>query len=179
MIRISQDIETEPVSIDDVKQFIKFSDDDGDEISLITDMLKGVRVHIEKMTGLSFAKKTIQEKFEKNNSGIYVLHVAPVISIDSVYSLDIEEEQTKLTLNEDYYASGMYERILKVYGVDTQLKVEYSVGFGDTETEDLPFDLKQAVLRQVIQWYDNRDEYLQATYMDTIGSIIRQYQRKW
>ena len=181
MIRISQDIVTEPVSIADVKQFIKFSDTDATETSLVEDMIKGARVYIEKQTGLALAKKTIIEQFLKEPTIEYVLSVAPVISVDSVATLDLQEASTSLTLNGDYFLKGLYERII-ITGLvtsTTQLKVTYKVGYGESETETLPYDIKQAILRQVMQWYDNRDEFLEGRYNDQIGSIIQNYARKW
>lgn len=180
MIRITQDISTEPVTITDVKQFIKFSDTDTAETSLIEDMIKGARVYLEKRTGLALAQKTIIEYFNQEYLNEYVLSIAPVISVDSVEVLDVEEESTPQTLNTNYFLRGLYERIITINVASVeQLKVTYKAGYGESETEDLPYDLKQAVLRQVIQWYDNRDEFINGVYMDQIGDIIRMYNRKW
>ena len=181
MYRISQDIVTEPVTLTDVKQFIKFSDTDAGETSLIEDMIKGARVYIEKQTGLALAKKTIIEYFSQEYTREYVLSVAPFVSIGTVEVLDLEETATALTLNGDYFLKGLYERII-ITGLVTsasQLKVTYDAGYGEDETETLPFDIKQAILRQVIQWYDNRDEFMEGRYNDQIGSIIQNYARKW
>ncbi|MFO8021522.1 MAG: head-tail connector protein [Perlabentimonas sp.] len=181
MYKISQDITAEPVSTDDVRQFIKHTDDtDTDEIELIEDMIKGVRWYIERQTGLALAEKTIIEYFERDNNGQYVLNIAPVISVDKVELLDLEETATELTLNEDYFKSGLYEKVILTNEVSNShtLKVTYTAGYGD-DTEPLPFDLKQAVMRQVKQWYDNRDEYLDGTYMSTVHAIIKSYQRIW
>ena len=127
MIRISQDITTEPVTTEDVKQFIKFSDSDVSETSLIEDMIKGARVYIEQRTGLALAEKTIIEHFSSEYTGEYVLSVAPVISISSVVSLDLEEDATALVLNENYFLKGLYERIILTNDIsDIQnLKVTY------------------------------------------------------
>ena len=180
MIRITQDITTEPVTIADVKQFIKFSATDVAETSLIEDMIKGARVYLEQRTGLALAQKTFIEYFNKEYLNSYTLSIAPIISVDAVAVLDIEEAETAKTLNDGYYLRGLYERELLIEIAEiSQLKVTYKAGYGETETEDLPMDIKQAILRQVLQWYDNRDEFINGTYMDQIGDIIRMYNRKW
>jgi len=181
MYKISQDIMVEPVSTDEVRQFIKHTDDsDTDEIALISDMIKGVRWYIERQTGLALAEKIIIEYFDRDSNGQYVLNVAPVVDVIKVELLDLKETATELTLNEDYFLSGLYERIILTNEVSNShtLRITYTAGYGDN-TEPLPFDLKQAVMRQVKQWYDNRDEYLDGTYMNTVHAIIRSYQRIW
>lgn len=182
MIRITQDISTEPVTTAKVRQFIKHSDDsDTDEISLIEDMIKGVRVHIENRTGLCLAEKTLVEYFFKEETGEYVLSFAPVISVDDVKLLDIEETSSDLTLNDDYYLRGLYERILLTdeVGAAEQLKVTYKAGYGDSSTETLPMDIHQAILRQVIHWYDNRDEFIEGVYINDVTKIIQYYKRSF
>lgn len=182
MIKITQDITTEPVSISDVRQWIKHEDaDETEELSLITDLIKGVRVHIENRAGLALAEKTIVEYFDRDESNNYTLSVAPVISVDSVELLDLEEDSTALTLNSDYYLTGLYERRILYSGLsNTQtLKVTYKAGYGDTETETLPYDIKQAVLRQALQWYDNRSEFVEGKFLNSVGDIINSYKRSF
>ena len=180
MYKISQDITTEPVTTVKVKQFLKISETDTSEDALIEDMIKAARVFFENKTGLALAEKTIIEYFEKDDGGQYTLSVAPVISVDEVILLDLEEDETEWTLNTDYYLSGLYERILLSNNVasNTTLKVTYKAGYG-SDTETLPFDIHQAILKQTLRWYDHRDDYVEGKYLDTVGSVIRSHQRKW
>ena len=181
MYKISQDIETEPVTTADVKQYLKVSETNTAEDALIADMIKAARVYFEKRTGLALAEKTIIEYFNKESSGQYVLNVAPIVSVNAVVLLDLEETETAWVLNENYYLTGLYERIIMSNDVsdNTTLKVTYKAGYGETETETLPYDIKNAILRQTLQWYDNRDEFIEGTYLNTVSAIIRSYQRKW
>ena len=173
-IRIKTDIVSEPITLDDARQFIKFDETDTDEDGLILNMIKAARTYIEKHAGIAMAKKVLQVLFDYDED--FILPVVPIVSVDKVETIDIEGEATELTLNTDYYTTGLNEKEI-IYPCSSayQLKVEYTAGYGETETEVLPADLRHAVLTQVAQWYDNRDDFAELTIMGSVQKIINMY----
>lgn len=185
-------IKTQPVSevlsSADIAGFLKYEDGDADELALIDKMIKAVRYHFEKRTDLSFVEKTYVTYF-KHDDKPYILPVSPVISITNVKEVDIDGEETELTLNSDYYKKGMYEveiitdamtplpnpfRTLQgVY----DLKVEYKAGYGHDDTETLPDDLMDALKKQVKQWYDNRDDFYEFKILGNIDKVLSLYRK--
>lgn len=187
--RIKTDTTLEILQPDEVMQFIKFEDtDEGDEVNLIVNLIKSVRVHFEKRTGLSFLEKTY-ETFFKHDESPFILPVSPVISVDKVELVDHEGTKTELTLNSTYHKKGLYELEIIPYSLSTvsnpwysfsgiyDLLVTYKAGYGDDDTEDMPEDLKQAMLKQVIRWYDNRDDFLEGTLLPEVDRVVNLYKK--
>jgi len=188
--RIKTDCTSEVLSFDEVRQFIKFEDtSEGDEVGLINNMIKAVRTHLERRLEMSFNEKTYETYF-KHSEHPFILPISPVISITKVETVDYEGTKTELTLNTDYHKKGLYEIEIVPYSISTvpnpwfnfwsseyDLLVTYKAGYGDDDTEDLPYDLRQAMLRQVIKWYDNRDDFRELNMMPEIDSIVRKYRK--
>ena len=171
--RIKTDITSEILTSDEVSTFIKFEDTDAPETSLIKNMITAVRSHFEKRTGLSFVEKTYETFFRHDESPFY-LPVSPVISIDKVEKIDYLGEKTELTLNTDYYKKGFYDiEILPVLSSPYDLFVTYKAGYGHDDTEVLPGDLMEAMKRQLAQWYDNRDDFLELNILGGIEKILQ------
>jgi uncharacterized phiE125 gp8 family phage protein len=187
--RIKTDTTLEVLQPTEVMQFIKFEDTtEGDEVGLIVNLIKGVRSHFEKRTGLSFLEKTY-ETFFRHSESPYILPVSPVISVDTVETVDHEGTKTELTLNSDYHKKGLYEIEIFPYSLSTianpwhsfegtyDLLVTYKAGYGHTDTETIPEDLKQAMLKQIIRWYDNRDDFLEGTLLPEVNRILNLYKK--
>lgn len=168
-VRIKTDLAAEVLTLNEVAQFIKYEDSEqGDELSLIESMIGSVRSHFERRTGLSFAPKTFEVYFRKEEAP-FILPVVPVISVDKVEAVDYEGTKTELTLNTDYYKKGLYEvEITAPKGYD--ILVTFQAGYGNAATEALPRDLREAMLKQILRWYDNRDDFYE---MNILGSIER------
>ncbi len=187
--RIKTDITSEILTAQDLKTFIVYDDNDAAEITLIDDMIKSVRTHLERRMSLSFGAR-VYEVFFKSDDSPFMLPVYPIISIDEVNTVDYEGNQVELDLNTGYFKKGTYEvEILPVLGpsnnpftgVSTNLDimVECTAGYGHDDTEILPLDIVGAIKSQVFQWYDNRDDFYEGNFLGLIDKIIRSYKREW
>lgn len=177
--RIKVNIATEILTLKEVKNFIKFKDEDSNEEILIINMISAVRTHFERRTGLSFIEKTYETMFHYYDRP-YQLPVSPVISVDTVEVVDYQGTKMPLTLNNGYYKKGLYEIEIQPFGVgqsDTLL-VTYKAGYGHANTEPLPEDLKDAMRKQIMQWYDNRDDYREFNILGSIDKVLQLYKTK-
>jgi len=188
--RIKTDTTSEVLEFDEVANFIKFEDKEAnsDEVNLIYHMIKAVRVHFEGRIGRSFNEK-VYETFFREADAPFILPISPVISVDTVELVDHEGTKTELTLNTEYNKRGLYDieiipfsmsgtrNPLISFGGYYDLLVTYKAGYGDDDTETLPYDLKQAMMRQVIQWYENRDDFRELNMLPGIEKIIQKYRK--
>lgn len=177
--RIKDNIKTEILTLREVKNYIKFNDDNAEEEMLIIGMIASVRTHFEKRTGLSFAEKTYETLFRSYDRP-FILPVSPVISIDSVELVDYQGTRLPLTINNGYYKKGLYEIEIQPFGVgqsDTLL-VTYKAGYGHANTEPLPEDLKDAMRKQIKQWYDNRDDFYEFNILGSINKVLQLYKTR-
>lgn len=185
--RIKTDIALEPLLAKDFKNFIKFDDDNIEEEQLISAMISAARAHFEKRTGLSFAQRTFETQFKYDDQP-FILPRYPVISVDNVETVDYLGAKTGLTLNSDYYKSGLYEVEIitdfagwpnpwKSSSDYNDLLVTYKAGFGHADTEALPADLLEALKKQVLQWYENRDDFKEFNILGSIDKILLSHTR--
>jgi uncharacterized phiE125 gp8 family phage protein len=172
-IRIKTDLTSEPVSTDEVKQFIKFTYDTvTDEVDLLEQLIKAVRTYLERESGLTFSKKTFEIYFDGDED--FTLPVYPVISVSSVQKI-ARNGDTETAI---YETAGNYEkRIFTEISETSQLKVTCMAGYGESETETLPEDLKQAILKQVAKWYYYRDDFAEGNYLPEVKNIINVHKR--
>ena len=180
-LRIKTDLTSEVLKVDDVSAFIKFEDSDhGEEVALIANMISSVRCHFEKRTGLAFAQKTFEVLFKYNDKP-FVLPVVPIISIDKVELVDYQGTKIELILNSGYYKRGLYEVEIQTSQMTSgfyDLLVTFKAGYGHTDTENLPYDLKEAMLKQVKQWYDNRDDFYEFKILGSIDRLLNLHKIK-
>ncbi|TSA54096.1 MAG: hypothetical protein D4R45_04490 [Planctomycetaceae bacterium] len=188
--RIKTDTKGEPLSKDEVFNFIKFEDTSNtSEIALIMSMIASVRTHFERRTGLSFMEKTYETLFKIDDKP-FVLPIQPIISVDKVELVDQYGEKTELTLDTDYYKRGLYEieiftssmagwtNPLTSFSGYYDLFVTYKAGYGHGDTETLPFDLRDAMMKQIKQWYDNRDDFYEFKILGSIEKILNTYKTR-
>jgi len=187
--RIKIDADQEPVSLDELRNYIKFEDDNAEEDLLIEGMISSVRAHFEKRTGLSFAPKTY-ETFFKYDDRPFILPRSPVISVDKVELIDCQVIKSELVLNSDYFKKGLYEveiltsemaggqNPLISFGGYYDLLVTYKAGYGHVDTEKLPADLIEAMKKQIKQWYDNRDDFYEFNILGGIDKILNKHKVK-
>lgn len=188
-VRIKTDI-TEILSAADLKPYIKYEDSDADEITVIDDMIKTVRTHLEERTGLSFAERTY-EIFFKWADAPFILPVYPIISVDKVETVDYLGTKDELSLNSGYYKAGLYEVTIiasvsasvnnpfSESGSTYNLLVTCKAGYGHANTETLPKDLIGAMKTQIFQWYENRDDFYEGNYLGMVDKIIKLHRRVW
>lgn len=131
---------TEPVTLDEVKAnlAITFNEDD----ALLTLLIKACRQHLEKYTCLSFFPKTVRVILEVRDR--MELPYGPVTSITA--SKNSEEEALDIA---DVKATGIQFKSVGPGYWD----LTYTAGY-----ENLPNDLKQAIIQDVSWNYQNRGD---------------------
>ena len=189
-IRIISDIGTEPLTLAVMSQFLKYEDNQTAENTLISSMISSIRTILEQRTGLVFAAKTFEVHFDPSDYP-FVIPVYPIISVDSMVAIDYQGTETDLTLNTDYYKTGMYEIDLIVnsllnYDVMAEsdkykdrYKVTCKAGYGDDDTETLPVALLNAMQSQVFQWYQNRDDFMEGNVLGLIDKAVMLFKREF
>lgn len=189
-VRIKTDITSEILSAADLITYIKYEDNEADEIIVIDDMIKTVRSHLEQRIGSSFAEREY-EIFFKSGDSPFILPVYPIISVDKVETVDYQGNKNELELNSGYYKAGLYEVtiIASVSASESNpfsesdlsynLLVTCKAGYGHDDTENLPKDLIGAMKTQVFQWYENRDDFYEGNYLGMVDKIIKLYRRDW
>jgi len=178
-LRLNTDLTLEPLSVKDLAFFIKYEDSNENEKALIDNMIVAVRTLIERRTGLSFAKKVYECYFLKDDKP-YILPVRPVVSVDTVELVDHLNKNEKIPL---VYADGEYQKrgLYEVEIIPSKLAnymslfVTFTVGYGESETESLPGDLLEAMKRQILQWYENRDDFRELELLGSVDKIINMY----
>jgi len=186
-LRIKTDITTEVLTHSDVSGYLKYEDDETTENALIDLICKAVRTTFEKRVRLAFAEKTLQAHFKYDDKP-YILPVSPVISVESVKTVDHEGTEATLTLNSEYWKRGKYEIEIITESMSTisnpftisqmryDLLVEFKAGYGHDDTETIPEDLKQAMKMQIMQWYDNRDDFFEGQLLKSVSNILNRYE---
>jgi uncharacterized phiE125 gp8 family phage protein len=163
-VRIKTDISTEPVTNAEAKLFCKVTGTAED--SLFTILVKSARQSLEKYTSSSFAQKTIHATWiTLPEDYLLELPYGPIISVDKVYYIDEEGTEEEATLNSDYWVFGGMDVVVKltkywVTGIKSacSVRVEYTAGYGHADTETLPEDLKEAILKQIATDYGMRED---------------------
>jgi len=162
-VRIKTDLAEEPVTVDEAKLFCHVTGDEEDE--LFTTLIKSARRQLERYTASSFGSKTIHAFWmTPPDDNQLELPYGPIISVDHVYRIDEEGTEEACTLNEDFFVYGDQDAVVYMEKYWSSgmvsarsVRVEYTAGYGNTATEDLPEELKLAILKQVATDYELRE----------------------
>ena len=185
---VTTDVVTEPVSSVEAKNFCKVTGTGDDD--LFTMLIKAAREEYEQECGISLGEKTLTAEWDRiPNNGVFELPYGPVKSISSVtlkYE-DSTEADTTLVLNDDYYVTKLPWPELRISYLSswtrTRVRVVYVVGYGATGCPPLPYQLKIAMLKDILTQYDNRENINignLTTTLSNAGKIIaRPYRRNY
>jgi uncharacterized phiE125 gp8 family phage protein len=153
---------TEPVTLQEAKQHARVSIDVDD--SLIETYIKSARRYAESYTHKSFITQTKEIYFNYHDfvprNQFIRLPISPIQTISSFTTYDDQNVGTIVSTDDYYLGNGglvlnssyywpSYNRYIDTY------KVVATVGFGDAE--DVPEDIKQAILMLVAHSYQNRE----------------------
>lgn len=141
-VTIVSDLISEPVSLTEAKQWMRikeFTDDD----TMILELIKSTRLHLEKFTGLSFGTKTLKT----------------TLTLDNVWEEIPYSPVNSITLVERYGSDGTFEAYTDYQSFESKIKVgvggiyriTYQSGF-----MSLPEDLKTDIKVLVAWQYENR-----------------------
>lgn len=191
---IKTDVTTEPVSISEVKSFCRISTSADD--TLLATLVTACRKTLENYTGKALASQvvytslTLEElnrRIDENLEGGFKLPLQPVSSVDSVKVIDYEGTETELTEGTDYYVwDAPWAKIIfqNIGGSKkTNVVIEYTVGYGEEGCPDLPEDLKLALLREILDAYDKRENITDENWIEISGGtkkLVAPYmERRW
>jgi hypothetical protein len=142
-IEIITDIEQEPLTLDEVRKYLRITTTSQDDV--LEMLITSARERLERYTNLNFGVKTMKVRWDSLNSLQYgqELPYQPNAVIDTV--LDDDDNEI------DYEEKGLNYK--KIYLIGTEgVNVTYDSGF-----ETLPSGLKNALLKEIATEYENRD----------------------
>lgn len=152
------------VSLEEAKEHCRVSDRT-DLDSVIYRHVREATASIEIETGVRLTSQTVQlilDEFPKDDIDLCVY---PVVSVDSFAYDDTNNTAQTLVLNTDYWQmlSGMYPKLTPVtYWPATYprkpgaVRISMTVGYSDLD--DIPEDLKHAILIRTKEYFDNPGE---------------------
>lgn len=146
---------TEPVTLEEVKNFCKIDISNDDE--LLTAIITAARHQCEAYTNTGFVLRDITAVVNNENGGIYFPY-GPLVEIYSV----TDKDGKTLILDDNYETKGVsFVRLIEPK--ETDIVLDYAAGY-----EELPQVLKLALLNAIYWLYDNR-----AQGADNIGPIAK------
>ena len=155
----------EPVSLAEAKAFLKV--DGSAEDGLITTLIGAARLHVEGVTGkalLAQSWRVVLDDWPEN--GVVKLPVSPLISVTGIVATDDHGGSHDIALAQFLSEPDRLLVPRVVVGMPVLqerqgLEIDYVAGFG-TEREDVPADLRQALLGLVAHWFEHRDAVIVA-----------------
>lgn len=155
----------EPVSLVEAKAYLKI--DNTAEDGLITTLIGAARLHVEGVTGkalLAQSWRVVLDDWPDN--GVVKLPVSPLISVTGITAVDDHGGSHDIALAQFLSEPDRLIVPRVVVGMPMLqerqgLEIDYVAGFG-TEPEDVPADLRQALLGLVAHWYEHRDAVIVA-----------------
>ena len=155
----------EPVSLAEAKAFLKV--DGNAEDSLIMTLIGAARLHVEGVTGKALLAQSWRVVLDDwPDYGIVKLPVSPLMAITEISATDGNGASHTVPL--DQFGSEPDRLIVPrvVVGMPALqerqgIEIDYVAGFG-TEPEEVPADLRQALLGLVAHWHEHRDAVIVA-----------------
>ncbi len=160
---------TEPLSLDEAKAFLRV--DGTDEDAFISTLITAARLHTESVTGramISQSWRVILDAWPVDRR--IRLPLAPLQSLTEIRAYDDDGVASELDLDEFQSEAGMTPACLFVPALvsgmpvlrrHNGIEIDYVAGYGDA-AEDVPQDLRHAVLTLVGYWFEHRDAVIVA-----------------
>jgi hypothetical protein len=161
--KVITDAAAEPVSLADVKAYMKV--DYGDDDFLITSLIKAARRLLEQRYDVGIVEKTLQI-IVNNSCGGRDLPGAPITEIVSVKDRDEQDISAKII--------GDHDRFIECPVTD-YLKIQYKSGY---QADAVPDQYKTAIMAQVLWMYERRgDQDIAGKVAPQAAAIMRAYRR--
>jgi uncharacterized phiE125 gp8 family phage protein len=162
----------EPLSLAETKAFLKL--DDTAEDALVTTLIAAARLHVEGITAKAMVAQTWRVVLSKWPPEREVaLPVGPLLSLEAVTAYDDDGEATEIDV-EQFELDVATPRLRLPATFDPPLvrerqgiEIDYVAGYG-SDPEDVPADLKHAMLVLVAYWFEHRD----AVIVAGSGSVV-------
>ena len=176
----------EPISLADVKNYLRtIPDDTSEDDGIIRPLMTAAHEFIENATGRALAVQTLQVTLPSFPSTPIRLPRTPFIDVVSVTYTTVDGETHIVDAN-NYYVGGNDGTIYfpspptdELFPIDP-VKITYRCGY-----ESMPFPLRQAVLMVIGHWYVNREGVQIGSRINEVAAdfalqnIIHQYREWW
>jgi len=172
---------TEPVTLASAKEFLRI---DGDhEDALITDLIKAARERVEFMARTSLITRRRAYSSAKTCTGQFYINHSPVKYVHKLSIIDGADNATEIPKGEVYInthaspvsISTRKRDLFSDYTADpAAIIAEFDAGFGSS-SEDVPMQLRQAVLLLLAQSYEHRDEALKRPVPMLVDALLMPY----
>jgi uncharacterized phiE125 gp8 family phage protein len=155
----------EPIALAQAKAFLKVDDDAED--ALIETLIASARMHVEGVTGKALMEQSwrlVLDGFPA--SGIVRLPVSPLLAVTAVTVTSEDAESEELNLD-GFTGEGdqlVVPKSVLARAFSPQrcgIEIDYKAGFG-ADSDDVPADIKQAMLGLIAHWYEFRDAVIVA-----------------
>lgn len=161
----------EPVSLAEARAFLRL--DDIAEDDLVQTLIGAARLHVEAVTGKALLAQSWRLVLDCwPQSRMVALPVSPFISLIEITAYDLEGEPHAVPLAQFLDAPDRLMLPRAVAGMPLLrerggIEIDYVAGFG-TKPEDVPADLRGAMLVLVAYWFEHRDAVIAAG----AGSVV-------
>ena len=165
----------EPVTLAEAKAFLRV--DETAEDGLITTLIAAARLHIEGTTARALIAQSWRLVLDCwPMDRVVPLPVGPVMSLTAITAYDDEGDPHDIALAQFLAETDVAPARLMlprtVEGMPALrerqgIEIDYAAGYG-TDREDVPVDLRQALLVLCAYWYEHRD----AVIMAGSGSVV-------
>ena len=157
----------EPLTVQEAKDFLRVEGTADDNV--LDTLITAARLHAENILSRSLVTKTYEARADYMHDG-FILPRPNLISVTSIKYNDTDGVQQ--TLAADQYVADIYSapaRIVPAYGVywprarlePNSVIIEYIAGYGSAE--DVPQNIKQAMLLHIGHMFENREATVEAT----------------
>lgn len=152
--KVTTEPETEPITVQEVKDFAKLEFEDSTEDSLIEAFIKAVRIAAEDYLNMAFIEQTIQMKMDYWPGIVLYLPRPPLISVTKIVTLDEDDTETEYD-SDNYYiiTEGRPGKVILKKSVTSPTNtdrdfggfmIEFKAGYGDS-ADDVPESLKNGI----------------------------------
>lgn len=163
MIKIITPVETEPITISEVRQHLRLPDDVNED-DLLLGLIRTARVYCENITRRALAEQTLEiilDRFPDRSRAI-ALPCPPLLSVVEIAYRDSNGVETILP-ETSYVVDTDREpgRVMSVYGTawpvftpvpGSGVRIRFVAGY-----EILPATIRHAMLLLIGHWYENRE----------------------
>ncbi|MEM1027520.1 MAG: head-tail connector protein [Planctomycetota bacterium] len=166
-VAITQKPETDPVSLAELKDHLRFDEfDDGSQDNLLTRLIKSATGMVELETRRALIERTLRLSLDAWPSGRGVVYLPEPPTLE-VVAIDYDDvDGVAQTLATDQYQVDLNATPARIAPVDcwpetlcgvlAPIRIDLRAGFGDTRA-DVPDDLRHAVLLTAGHFYENRE----------------------
>ena len=145
---------TEPVTLAEVKLFLRLLPDDTSEDDFISGLIAAAREYCENFTGRALATQTIMLYLDSIPSEVEV-PMPPLQSVDKIEVIDADNIDYLINngeISSIIFTANAQEADAHLYPINP-VQITCTVGYD----ADIPVGIKQAMLLLVAHWYENRE----------------------